>query len=90
MTDLMCHPEDFAAWSDRLDKAGGCPLFGTAATAPPPTSSAAASPAGVRRAAGHSGIMRLAASLILDLARHGVLYDLMHAPPGSAPRCAPS
>lgn len=92
MTDLMCHPEPFEAWSNSLDhvEAAPCPLQ----SATPPGQAAgceggaALDSLASAGASGHSGMMRLAAGLIKDLAEHRVLFDLLQEPPGSPPGVA--
>lgn len=113
MTDLMCHPESFEAWSQRLDRAASpCPSQGDFpaspdAAAPPARQSDSPSRAddaargealhlASKRhdAAGHSGMMRLAAGIIKDLAEHRLLFELLEPAPregrtaAGEPRCS--
>jgi hypothetical protein len=82
MTDLMCHPSNFVEWTSMLEhECEAVPLLpqeaaGTSAAGEPckPGSEDGVHAIGN---AGHSGMMRLAAHVVRDLARHRLLFKLL-------------
>ena len=82
MTDLMCHPQDFGEWTRKLDSScGAVPELSVEAEGAASQKERRTSPEAwldsTGKAAGHTGIMKLAASVVRDLASHRLLFRLL-------------
>lgn len=88
LTDLMCHPEDYNKWVNDITESlrcGGGGKGGKLVEGPAlrlPVMQMDSSESCCRGGAGHSGAMRLAASLVKDLLRNRNLDRLLGWGPG--------